>query len=95
MEKMHWNFGCRIKWNYISVELEFIFGFRIVIGLLCYGRGPGRIWYYKHVDDFFFKMFPRLYLGKEYRHKHIYRILIQYTAGCVPRGYDFIYVYCR
>jgi hypothetical protein len=28
-------------WNYMSVELEFIFSFRIVVGLLCSGRRGG------------------------------------------------------
>jgi hypothetical protein len=64
-EKKHWNSGIVIEWNYISVELGFIFGIGIVIGPLMFWK-RWRIWYYKHVDDIIFKIFPRLYLGKEY-----------------------------
>jgi Leucine-rich repeat (LRR) protein len=64
-EEKHWNSGIVIEWNYLSVELGFIFGIGIVIGPLMFWK-RWRIWYYKHVDDIVFKIFPRLYLGKEY-----------------------------
>jgi Leucine-rich repeat (LRR) protein len=64
-EEKHWNSRIVIEWNYISVELGFIFGIGIVIGPLMFWK-RWRIWYYKHVDDILFKIFPRLYLGKEY-----------------------------
>jgi Leucine-rich repeat (LRR) protein len=56
-EKKHWNSGIVIKWNYISIELGFIFGIGIVIGPLMFWK-RWRIWYYKHVDDILFKIFP-------------------------------------
>ena len=64
-EEKHWNSGIVIEWNYINVELGFIFGIGIVIGPLMFWK-RWRIWYYKHVDDILFKIFPRFYLGKEY-----------------------------
>jgi len=57
-----------IEWNYVSAELRFVFGFEFAIGPLMYWK-KWRIWYYKHVDDILFKIFPRLYLGNEYRRR--------------------------
>jgi Leucine-rich repeat (LRR) protein len=57
-----------IEWNYISAELGFSFGFGIVMGPLMFWK-RWRIWYYKHVDDILFKIFPKLYLGNEYRRR--------------------------
>ncbi|XP_059461896.1 receptor-like protein 6 [Corylus avellana] len=48
-----------IEWNYISAELGFVFGFGIVIAPLMFWR-RWRIWYYKHVDDIMFRIFPQL-----------------------------------
>jgi Leucine-rich repeat (LRR) protein len=57
-----------IEWNYVRAELGFVFGFEFAIGPLMYWK-KWRIWYYKHVDDILFKIFPRLYLGNEYRQR--------------------------
>ncbi|XP_062173084.1 receptor-like protein 6 [Alnus glutinosa] len=57
-----------IEWNYISAELGFVFGFGIVMGPLMFWK-RWRIWYYKHVDDILFKIFPKLYLGNEYHRR--------------------------
>jgi len=57
-----------IEWNYIGAELGFVFGFGIVMGPLIFWK-RWRIWYYKHVDDILFKIFPKLYLGNEYRRR--------------------------
>ncbi|XP_062171108.1 receptor-like protein 6 [Alnus glutinosa] len=57
-----------IEWNYISAELGFVFGFGIVMGPLMFWK-RWRIWYYKHVDDILFKIFPKLYVGNEYRRR--------------------------
>ncbi|XP_059429281.1 receptor-like protein 7 [Corylus avellana] len=69
-EEKHWNSG--IEWNFISAELGFVFGFGIVIGPLMFWK-RWRLWYYKHVDDILFKIFPRLYLGKEYHQRRRHR----------------------
>jgi Leucine-rich repeat (LRR) protein len=65
-EKIPANYKSAIDWNFISVELGFVFGFGIVIGPLMFLK-RWRIWYSKHIDDILFKIFPQLYLGKEYR----------------------------
>ncbi|XP_062171107.1 receptor-like protein 6 [Alnus glutinosa] len=57
-----------IDWNYVSAELGFVFGFGFVVGSLMFWK-RWRIWYYKHVDDILFKIFPKLYLGNEYRRR--------------------------
>jgi Leucine-rich repeat (LRR) protein len=61
-----------IEWNYISAELGFVFAFGFVIGPLMFWK-RWRIWYYKHVDDILFKIFPQLYLGKEHRRRQPFR----------------------
>ncbi|XP_059429419.1 receptor-like protein 18 [Corylus avellana] len=71
-DQKHWKYGIVIEWNYISVEFGFIFGIGIVIGPLVFWK-RWRIWYYKHVDDILFKIFPRLYLRIEYRQRRRYR----------------------
>jgi hypothetical protein len=50
-----------IEWNYISVELRFVFGFGIVMGPLMFWK-RWRIWYYKLIDDILFKIFPNYIL---------------------------------
>ncbi|KAK4582378.1 hypothetical protein RGQ29_025525 [Quercus rubra] len=56
-----------IDWNFLSVELGFVFGFGMVIWPIMFCK-RWRIWYCKHVDDILFRMFPQLYLGgKQYR----------------------------
>ena len=63
-EETHSNSGIVIDWNFISAELGFVFGFGIVIGPRMFWK-RWRIWYYKHIDDILFSIFPQLYLGKE------------------------------
>ena len=67
-EETHLNFGNAIDWNFLSVELGFVFGFGIVIGPLMFWK-RWRICYYKHVDDIFLKMFPLLYIRIENRQR--------------------------
>ncbi|XP_050244003.1 receptor-like protein 33 [Quercus robur] len=64
-EETHLNPVIVIDWNVVSAELGFVFGLGIVIGPLMFWK-RWRIWYYKHVDDILFSIFPQLYLGKEY-----------------------------
>lgn len=61
-----------IDWNFISIELGFIFGLGIVIGPLMFLK-RWRICYSKHIDNILFRIFPRLYLGKEYRPRRMHR----------------------
>jgi hypothetical protein len=61
-----------IDWNFLSVELGFVFGFGIVIGPLMFWK-RWRICYYKHVDDIFFKMFPQLYIRIENRQRRVHK----------------------
>jgi Leucine-rich repeat (LRR) protein len=61
-----------IDWNFLSAELGFVFGFGIFIGPLLFWK-RWRICYYKHVDDIFFKMFPRLYIRIENRQRRVQR----------------------
>ncbi|XP_042990779.1 receptor-like protein 7 [Carya illinoinensis] len=57
-----------IDWNFISVELGFVFGFGIAIGPLMFWK-RWRMCYYKHADEIFFKIFPRLYITIENRRR--------------------------
>ena len=66
-----------IDWKFLSVELGFAFGFGMVILPLMFLK-RWRIWYYKHVDDIFFKIFPQLYLGgKKYQQVRAHRNRMQ------------------
>ncbi|KAM4078979.1 hypothetical protein ACB094_09G081500 [Castanea mollissima] len=66
-----------IDWNFLSVELGFAFGFGTVIMPLMFLK-RWRIWYYKYVDDIFFRIFPQLYLGgKIYRQVQAHRNQMQ------------------
>jgi Leucine-rich repeat (LRR) protein len=65
-KKTHLKSGNAIDWNFLSAELGFVFGFGIVIGPLMFWK-RWRIYYYKHADDIFFKMFPQLYIRIENR----------------------------
>ncbi|XP_059428714.1 receptor-like protein 43 [Corylus avellana] len=67
-EESHSNSRNAIDWNFLSVELGFVFGFGIVIGPLMFWK-RWRISYYKHVDDIFFKMFPQQYVRIENRQR--------------------------
>ncbi|KAG2693757.1 hypothetical protein I3760_08G111000 [Carya illinoinensis] len=57
-----------IDWNFLSVELGFVFGFGIAIGPLMFWK-RWRMCYYKHADEIFFKIFPRLYITIENRRR--------------------------
>ncbi|OAY43747.1 receptor-like protein 7 [Manihot esculenta] len=51
--------GAEIKWNYLSIELGYVFGLGIVVlPLMLWKRW--RICYYKHIDGIIVKMFPKL-----------------------------------
>ena len=66
-----------IDWKFLSAELGFAFGFGMVIMPLMLLK-RWRIWYYKHIDEIFFKIFPQLYLGgKKYRQVQAHRNLMQ------------------
>ncbi|XP_059429260.1 receptor-like protein 7 [Corylus avellana] len=71
-EESHSNSGTVIEWNYISAELGFVFGFGIIIGPLMFWK-KWKIWYYKHVDDIGFRIFPKLYLRNEHRQRRAFR----------------------
>jgi Leucine-rich repeat (LRR) protein len=71
-EESHSKSRAVIEWNYISAELGFVFGFGIIIGPLMFWK-RWRIWYYKHVDDIGFRIFPQLYLRKEHRRRRAFR----------------------
>jgi hypothetical protein len=71
-EETHSNSKNAFDWNFLSVELGYVFGFAIIIGPLMFWK-RWRICYYKHVDDIFFKMFPRLYIKIENRQKRAHR----------------------
>ena len=72
IEETHSTSGIVIDWNYIIAELGFIFGLGIIYWPLLFSK-KWRIWYFKHVDDLLFWMFPQLYLGKEYRRRRAHR----------------------
>ncbi|KAG2693685.1 hypothetical protein I3760_08G108500 [Carya illinoinensis] len=57
-----------IDWNFLSVELGFVFGFGIAIGPLMFWK-RWRMCYYKHSDEIFFKIFPQLYITIENRRR--------------------------
>ncbi|XP_030937617.1 receptor-like protein 7 [Quercus lobata] len=67
-EDMHSKSRPLIDWNYLCVELGFVFGFGMVIGPLVLWK-RWRIRYYKHADDIFFRIFPQLYLRWEKNHQ--------------------------
>ncbi|KAB1224393.1 hypothetical protein CJ030_MR2G019398 [Morella rubra] len=61
-----------VNWNFLSVELGFVFGLGIVIlPLVIWKRWRRR--YYHYVDNIFFMMFPQWYLGREYRSRRVHR----------------------
>ncbi|KAG2670665.1 hypothetical protein I3760_14G096900 [Carya illinoinensis] len=57
-----------INWNYLSIELGYVFGFGIFIGPLMFWK-RWRIWYFIKVDGILFKIFPKLYLGRKIQHR--------------------------
>ncbi|XP_054780729.1 receptor-like protein 33 [Prosopis cineraria] len=46
-----------IDWNFISAELGFVFGIVIVLLPLAFWKA-WRIWYWQHVDDLLYRIFP-------------------------------------
>ncbi|XP_054806291.1 putative receptor like protein 25 [Prosopis cineraria] len=66
--------GSSIDWNFISVELGFVFGIGIVLLPLAFWK-PWRIWYWQHMDDLLYKIFPQLYVVYERRGGKNYRTL--------------------
>ncbi|XP_042942929.1 receptor-like protein 6 [Carya illinoinensis] len=71
-EETHSNSGILVDWNFLSAKLGFVFGFGIVIGPLMFWK-QWRFWYSKQIDDILFKIFPKLYLGREYRRRAAHR----------------------
>jgi Leucine-rich repeat (LRR) protein len=71
-EETHSNSVNAIDWNFLSLELGYVFGLAIVIGPLMFWKRL-RICYYKHVDDIFFKMFHQLYIRIKNRQRQAYK----------------------
>ncbi|KAG6701107.1 hypothetical protein I3842_08G148500 [Carya illinoinensis] len=64
--------GNSIDWDFLSIELGFVFGLGIFIGpLIFWTRWRKR--YYKYVDDIVFKMFPRTYIRIENYRSRVHR----------------------
>ncbi|KAK7339950.1 hypothetical protein VNO77_20639 [Canavalia gladiata] len=57
-----------IDWNFLSVELGFIFGLGFIILPPIFWK-RWRLWYSKHVDDLLCRIFPQLYFVYE-NHQH-------------------------
>ncbi|GLT32395.1 hypothetical protein SLA2020_070660 [Shorea laevis] len=55
----HSDDGTRIDWNFLSIELGFVFGLGIVILPLMFCK-RWRVWYCKHINGFLRRFFPRL-----------------------------------
>ncbi|GAU40708.1 hypothetical protein TSUD_263580 [Trifolium subterraneum] len=71
-ESSHSHNKSSIDWNFLSVEMGFIFGFGIfILPLICWKKL--RLWYSKHVDEMLYKFIPQLdfvyeqHQGKRYR----------------------------
>jgi hypothetical protein len=63
-----------IDWNFLSVEMGFIFGFGIfILPLICWKKV--RLWYSKHMDDMLYRIIPQLDFGFEQHEGKRYRIL--------------------
>ncbi|KAG6671335.1 hypothetical protein I3843_Q000600 [Carya illinoinensis] len=71
-EDSHSYSGNSINWDFLSVELGFVFGFGIFTGpLIFWTRWRKR--YYKYVDDILFKMFPQTYIRIENHRSRAHR----------------------
>ncbi|KAM2045718.1 hypothetical protein ACFX1T_009881 [Malus domestica] len=70
-KKGHSNAPPEIDFDLISAEIGFIFGLGAFIGPLVFCK-RWRIWYYKTVENIFFKIFPRLDKRSGYRGRHVY-----------------------
>ncbi|RHN58872.1 putative leucine-rich repeat-containing, plant-type, leucine-rich repeat domain, L [Medicago truncatula] len=58
-ELSHFHNDSSIDWNFLSVELGFIFGFGIfLLPLICLMRW--RLWYSKHADEMLYRFIPQL-----------------------------------
>jgi hypothetical protein len=73
-ESSHSHNESSIDWNFLSVEMGFIFGFGIFILPLIFWK-KWRLWYSKHVDEMLYKIIPRLDFGFEQHEGKRYRIL--------------------
>ncbi|XP_057458134.1 receptor-like protein 7 [Lotus japonicus] len=63
-----------VDWNFLSVELGFIFGFGIfIIPLISWKKW--RMWYSKHADEMLFRIIPQLDLVYENRTAKRYKTL--------------------
>ncbi|KAK4253333.1 hypothetical protein QN277_010655 [Acacia crassicarpa] len=63
-----------INWNFISVEVGFVFGIGIVL-LPLFFWNPWRTWYWQHIDDLLYRVFPQLNFRYECRGGKYYRTL--------------------
>ncbi|KAK7286843.1 hypothetical protein RJT34_22140 [Clitoria ternatea] len=63
-----------IDWNFLSVELGFVFGFGLIIFPLIFWR-RWRLWYSKHVEDLLCWVFPQLYFVYKHHGEQKYRSL--------------------
>ncbi|XP_027337083.1 receptor like protein 27-like [Abrus precatorius] len=63
-----------IDWNFLSVELGFIFGLGLVILPLILCK-RWRLWYSKHVEDLLSWIFPQLYFVYKHHEEQKYRSL--------------------
>ncbi|CAN6715523.1 unnamed protein product [Malus baccata var. baccata] len=70
-KKGHSNAQPEIDFELISAEIGFIFGLGAFIGPLVFCK-RWRIWYYKTVENIFFKIFPRLDKSSGYRGRRLH-----------------------
>lgn len=63
-----------IDWSFISAELGFIFGIGILIVPLVLWK-QWRLWYFKHIDDLLYRIFPQLDFVYQYHGGKMYRTL--------------------
>ncbi|MED6157775.1 hypothetical protein PIB30_026444 [Stylosanthes scabra] len=70
--KVNSDSGTFVDWSFLSVELGSVFGLGIIIMPLSFCK-RWRIWYWKHVDNILYRVFPQLdfvyqqHGGKNYR----------------------------
>ncbi|XP_058781877.1 receptor-like protein 7 [Vicia villosa] len=65
---------CSIDWNFLSVELGFVFGFGMLIGPIIFWK-KWRVGYWKLADKILCKMFPWMYLEYETHRGQTYTVL--------------------
>ena len=66
--------GTFIEWNFLSVELGFVFGLGIIIVPLMFWK-RWRLWYWRHGDNILYRVFPQLDFVYEQRGGQNYRSL--------------------